>query len=65
VWTQNLSHAHRLAKALVTGQVAVNVGSVADWDLPIGGYRQSGWGRENGYDAVANYLQTKSVAISL
>ncbi len=65
VWTQNLSHAHRLAKALVTGQVAINVGSVADWDLPIGGYRQSGWGRENGYDAVANYLQTKSVAIAL
>lgn len=65
VWTQNLSHAHKLAKSLVAGQVGVNTGAVADWDLPIGGYRQSGWGRENGFDAVANYLQTKAVAMSL
>ncbi|MEQ8514882.1 MAG: aldehyde dehydrogenase family protein [Chromatocurvus sp.] len=65
VWTQNLSHAHKLAKSLATGQVGINTAAVADWDLPIGGYRQSGWGRENGYDAIANYLQTKAVAISL
>ncbi len=65
VWTQNLSHAHRIAKRLNTGQVGINAAAVADWDLPIGGYKQSGWGRENGYDAVANYLQTKAVVVAL
>lgn len=65
VWTKDLSTAHRTAKALRTGQVGINVGAVADWDLPIGGYKQSGWGRENGFDGISNYLQTKAVAISL
>lgn len=65
VWTQNITHAHQIARRLRTGQVAVNTAAVADWDLPIGGYKQSGWGRENGYDAVENYLQTKSVAVAL
>lgn len=65
VWTQNISHGHRIARELITGQVGVNTAMVADWDLPVGGYRQSGWGRENGFDAVENYLQTKSVAVAL
>lgn len=65
VWTQNISSAHRIARDLRTGQVGINTAVVADWDLPIGGYRQSGWGRENGFDAVENYLQTKAVAIAL
>ncbi|MFT7288576.1 MAG: phenylacetaldehyde dehydrogenase [Halieaceae bacterium] len=65
VWTQNISHGHRIARELVTGQVGINTAMVADWDLPIGGYKQSGWGRENGFDAVANYLQTKAVAVAL
>jgi len=65
IWTQNISQAHKITRRLKAGQVGVNTSAVADWDLPIGGYKQSGWGRENGYDAVENYLQTKSVAIAL
>ena len=65
VWTQNITHAHKIARRLKTGQVGINAAAVADWDLPIGGYKQSGWGRENGYDAVENYLQTKSIAVAL
>lgn len=65
VWTRDLSTAHRIARALRTGQVTVNSAAAADWDLPIGGYRQSGWGRENGFEAVANYLETKAVVVSL
>ena len=65
VWTQNISNALHITKRLRTGQVGVNTAAVADWDLPVGGYKQSGWGRENGYDAVENYLQTKSVAIAI
>jgi phenylacetaldehyde dehydrogenase len=65
VWTQNITHGHKIARELITGQVGINTAMVADWDLPVGGYRQSGWGRENGFDAVENYLQTKAVAIAL
>ena len=65
MWTQNITQGHRIARQLVTGQVGINTAAVADWDLPVGGYRQSGWGRENGFDAVANYLQTKAVAVAL
>lgn len=65
IWTQNLSAAHRIAKRLRTGQVGINAAAVADWDLPVGGYRQSGWGRENGFDGVSNYLQTKAVVVTL
>lgn len=65
VWTQNISHAHHIVKRLKTGQIGVNKAAVADWDLPVGGYKQSGWGRENGYDGLSNYLQTKAVAIEI
>lgn len=65
VWTQDISTAHYVAARLRTGQVGVNCAAVADWDLPIGGYKQSGWGRENGYDGLSNYLQTKAVAIAI
>lgn len=65
VWTQDISMAHYVAKRLRTGQVGINCAAVADWDLPIGGYKQSGWGRENGFDGLANYLQTKAVAVSI
>ena len=65
VWTQDITSAHRIARRLRTGQVGINTAAVADWDLPIGGYKQSGWGRENSFDAVSNYLQTKAVAVAL
>jgi phenylacetaldehyde dehydrogenase len=65
VWTQNITHGHKIARELITGQVGINTAMVADWDLPVGGYRQSGWGRENGFEAVENYLQTKAVAVAL
>lgn len=65
IWTRDLSAAHRIAKRIRSGQVGINTAAVADWDLPVGGYKQSGWGRENGFDAVSNYLQTKAVAIAL
>ena len=65
VWTQNVSTSHYVASRLRTGQVGVNCAAVADWDLPIGGYKQSGWGRENGFDGLSNYLQTKAVAVAI
>jgi phenylacetaldehyde dehydrogenase len=65
VWTQDVSTSHYVARRLRTGQVGINCAAVADWDLPIGGYKQSGWGRENGFDGLSNYLQTKAVAVAI
>jgi len=65
IWTQKLAEGHRLAKRIKAGNVGINIASSADWDLPIGGMKQSGWGRENGEEGLMNYLQTKAVVASL
>jgi phenylacetaldehyde dehydrogenase len=61
IWTQNIGQAHRMAKAVKSGIVGINTAMGADWDVPLGGYKQSGIGRENGRDGLELYLQTKSV----
>ncbi|TWU60397.1 Phenylacetaldehyde dehydrogenase [Rubripirellula tenax] len=65
IWTRDVSKAHRLAKAVKAGTVWINCYSIFDAALPFGGYKQSGWGREMGHAALENYLQTKSVCLSL
>ena len=65
IWTSDISKAHKLAKSVKAGTVWVNCYSIFDAALPFGGYKQSGWGREMGHAALENYLQTKSVCISL
>ncbi len=65
IWTHDLSKAHRLAKLLRAGTVWVNCYSVFDAALPFGGYKQSGWGREMGHDALNNYTEVKAVTIAL
>ncbi|MBB3209399.1 phenylacetaldehyde dehydrogenase [Rhodopirellula rubra] len=65
IWTRDVSKAHRLAKSVKAGTVWVNCYSIFDAALPFGGYKQSGWGREMGHAALENYLQTKSVCVSL
>lgn len=61
VWTTNLSSAHRLAAQIRAGTVWINCHSMYDASLPIGGVKQSGWGRDSGHQAVDNYLETKTV----
>lgn len=65
VWTESLSHAHRLAADLQCGTVWINSHLMFDASLPIGGYKRSGWGRESGLGAVENYLETKTVCAVL
>ncbi|MCU0758390.1 MAG: aldehyde dehydrogenase family protein [Steroidobacteraceae bacterium] len=61
VWTQDLSAAHRLAAQIRAGTVWINCHSMYDATLPIGGMKQSGWGRDSGHQALDNYLETKTV----
>jgi phenylacetaldehyde dehydrogenase len=61
IWTENLGQAHRMAKKIKSGIIGLNTAMGADWDVPLGGYKQSGLGRENGRDGLELYLQTKSV----
>lgn len=61
IWTRDLSKMHRLAPAIKAGTVWVNCHSVIDSALPFGGFKQSGWGRELGREALDLYLERKSV----
>lgn len=63
--TNNLARAHRVAAALDAGMIWVNGWGHLDVAMPIGGYKQSGYGREGGPEGLSEYLQTKSVVISL
>lgn len=64
VWTENLGRAHRVAAAVRTGTVWVNTYNAFDAASPFGGYKQSGWGREMGEQALELYTETKSVWIN-
>jgi phenylacetaldehyde dehydrogenase len=65
IWTKDISKAHRLAAALRAGTVWINCYNIFDAALPFGGYKQSGWGREMGKDALQLYTQTKAVCARL
>ena len=65
IWTRDLNKAHRTAHRLRAGTVWINCYSVFDAAMPFGGYKESGWGREMGHNALENYLETKSVVIQL
>jgi acyl-CoA reductase-like NAD-dependent aldehyde dehydrogenase len=63
VWTANVSRAHRMAKHLQSGTVFVNTYRAMAPNMPVGGYKESGLGRENGIDAILDFTQVKSVWI--
>lgn len=65
VWTRDVSKAHKLARALRAGNVWVNCYNIFDAALPFGGYKQSGWGREMGHQALELYTETKAVTLQL
>jgi phenylacetaldehyde dehydrogenase len=65
VWTRDIGKAHRMAEQLRAGTVWINCYNIFDAALPFGGYKQSGWGREMGHDALNLYTQTKAVCTRL
>src|SRR5450631_70636 len=65
IWTKDISKAHRLAATMRAGTVWINCYNIFDAALPFGGYKQSGWGREMGKDALELYTQTKAVCTRL
>ena len=65
IWTRDLSNAHRLAAAMQASFVWINCHAIPDMAVPFGGYKQSGWGRENGYEGLLEYTQLKSVMAKL
>jgi phenylacetaldehyde dehydrogenase len=65
VWTSNIKRAHRIANKLRAGTVWVNCYNIFDAAMPFGGYKQSGWGREMGHEVLKNYLETKSICMSI
>jgi len=65
VWTKDLSKAHRIAARLRAGTVWINCHNIFDAALPFGGYKQSGWGREMGHEALDLYTEVKSICAKL
>jgi phenylacetaldehyde dehydrogenase len=65
VWTKDISKAHKTAALVRAGTVWINTYHVYDAALPFGGYKESGWGREMGHEALRNYLESKSVVVGL
>ena len=65
VWTRDVSKAHSMAAKLRAGTVWINCYNVFDAALPFGGYKQSGWGREMGHDALELYTEVKAVCAKL
>ena len=65
IWTSDIRRAHRLARALRVGTVWINTYRNVSYMAPFGGFKQSGYGRDNGLEALDGFLQTKTVWVEL
>ena len=65
VWTGSLSTAHRMVRAINAGVVHVNTYGGADITVPLGGFMQSGFGRDKSLHALDEYTDLKTAWISL
>ncbi|HLI31997.1 MAG TPA: NAD-dependent succinate-semialdehyde dehydrogenase [Solirubrobacteraceae bacterium] len=65
LYTQSLERALRVSEALEFGMVGVNQGVVSNPAAPFGGVKQSGFGREGGFEGIGEYLSTRYLALSL
>jgi acyl-CoA reductase-like NAD-dependent aldehyde dehydrogenase len=64
IWTTNINKAMALASRIKAGQVYINTyGAGGGVELPFGGYKKSGYGREKGLESLASYTQVKNVCV--
>lgn len=65
VFSKDLTRALRTAEAMESGMVAINKGVISDPAAPFGGVKQSGLGREGGFDGIHEFLQTKYIGVEI
>ncbi|ORA13616.1 aldehyde dehydrogenase family protein [Mycobacterium asiaticum] len=65
IWTDDLSRALRVSRAVESGNLSVNSHSSVRYSTPFGGFKQSGLGRELGPDAPLHFTETKNVFIAV
>ncbi len=65
LYTSDIKRALRVCEELETGMIGLNQGMVSNAAAPFGGVKQSGFGREGGYEGIEEYLETKYVAVNL
>jgi acyl-CoA reductase-like NAD-dependent aldehyde dehydrogenase len=65
IWTDNLSRALRVSRAVEAGNLSVNSHSSVRYNTPFGGFKQSGLGRELGPDAPLHFTETKNVFFAI
>jgi acyl-CoA reductase-like NAD-dependent aldehyde dehydrogenase len=64
IWTRDINKAMAMASRIKAGQVYINTyGAGGGVELPFGGYKKSGYGREKGLESLASYTQVKNVCI--
>jgi succinate-semialdehyde dehydrogenase/glutarate-semialdehyde dehydrogenase len=65
VYTRDLDRAFRVCEGIETGMVGLNQGVVSNPAAPFGGVKQSGFGREGGFEGIGEYLETKYIALAV
>ena len=65
IYSSDLKRAIRTAEAIESGMVAINRGVISDPAAPFGGFKQSGLGREGGFDGIHEFLETKYIGVEI
>jgi len=65
VYSENLKRAIHISEAIESGMVAINRGLISDPAAPFGGVKQSGLGREGGFDGIHEFLETKYIGVEI
>jgi len=65
VFSENLKRAIQLSEAIESGMVAINRGLISDPAAPFGGVKQSGLGREGGFEGIHEFLETKYIGVEI
>ena len=65
IWTNDIKRAYRVAREIKAGTVWINTYRALSYASPFGGYKQSGYGREMGMEAIKEFTQVKSVWVDL